>query len=68
MDGKWGTAEDGYAGVPQRLNDMAKAALPEPQCPVVVLTLVGSPFAYPTPWGATDKSFVRGTPCPVDDA
>jgi hypothetical protein len=37
MVGKRGTAEDGYAVAPQRLNDRAKAGLPEPQCPVVEL-------------------------------
>ena len=35
MVGKRGTAEDGYAVAPQRLNDRAKAGLPEPQSPAV---------------------------------
>jgi hypothetical protein len=68
MVGKRGPEADGYAGALQRLNDMAKAGLPEPQCSVVGLTLVGSPSAYPTSREATASSFVRGTPCPVDDA
>jgi hypothetical protein len=34
MSVKRRTAEDVYAGALQRLSDMAKAILPEPQCPV----------------------------------
>ena len=30
---KRGVAEDVYASAPQRLSDMVKAPLPEPQCP-----------------------------------
>ena len=51
MVGKRGTAEDGYAVAPQRLNDTAKAGLPEPQCPVVELHTRWEPVVYPTPWG-----------------
>jgi hypothetical protein len=35
MVGKREIAEDVYGMVPQRLHDMVKAGLPEPQCPVV---------------------------------
>jgi len=35
MSVKQGAVEDVYAAVLQRLSDMVKAKLPEPQCPVV---------------------------------
>lgn len=38
---KRGATEDVYVAASQRLSDMAKAKLPEPQCPVVDLTSIG---------------------------
>lgn len=43
---KRGATEDMYDAVPQRLRDMAKARLPESQCPAVELTLVGTMSEY----------------------
>jgi len=37
MSVKRGTTEDVYVVALQRLSDMAKATLPEPQCPAVEL-------------------------------
>jgi hypothetical protein len=37
MSVKRGVAEDVYVAALQRLSDMAKAGLPEPQCPAVEL-------------------------------
>ena len=42
MSVKRSVSEDMYDAAPQRLRDMVKAGLPEPQCPVVERTLVGS--------------------------
>jgi hypothetical protein len=53
MVGKRGVAEDGYGAALQRLRDMVRAGLPEPQCPVVELHTRREHVCHPTPSRAT---------------
>jgi|Tabmets5t2r1_1033131.scaffolds.fasta_scaffold05276_2 hypothetical protein len=63
MDVKRGISEDVYGMAPQRLRDMAKAGLPEPQSPVVeAVTLVGTTSIYPTPSVCLESRFFQTTP------
>lgn len=63
MDVKRGISEDVYGIVPQRLRDMAKAGLPEPQSPgVEAVTLVGTTSVDPTPSVCLESRFFQTTP------
>ena len=57
MVGKQGTAEDGYAVALQRLDDRAKARLPEPQCPVVEAHTRWKPVCTPNAMGSHGSAF-----------
>src|SRR6516225_4414044 len=53
MVGKRGVAEDVYGTVLPRLRDRVRAALPEPQCPVVEVHTRREHVCNPTPSRAT---------------
>ena len=65
---KRGVTEDVYVSAPQRLNDMVKAKLPQPQCPAAEPSRSSvarlDTDATPEPRVLT---FARGTPCRVGD-
>jgi hypothetical protein len=56
------TAEDVYAGALQRLSDMVKAILPEPQCPAVEMAHSSVARLYTDAIRSHEFAFVRGTP------
>jgi hypothetical protein len=64
---KRGASEDVYDAALQRLRDMAKAILPESQCPAVELS--HSPVARlkPAPSRVTGLAFARDRPCLMGD-
>jgi len=57
MVGKRGPVEDGYTGALQRLNDRAKAGLPDPQCPVVEAHTRWEPICTPNALGSHGIAF-----------
>jgi hypothetical protein len=62
MSVKRGTAEDVYAVALQRLSDMVKAILPEPQCPVVETAHSSVARLYTDAIRSHGSGFVCGTP------
>ena len=62
MSVKREVAEDVYAAVLQRLSDMAKAKLLEPQYPVVEMHIHRYHVCTPMPSVTMNSGFVRGTP------
>ena len=68
MSVKRGVSEDRYDAAPQRLRDMVKAGLLEPQCPVVEPHTRREHVYTPTPSRAMGLTFAHGMPCAMDDA
>jgi hypothetical protein len=62
MSVKRRTAEDVYAGALQRLSDMVKATLPEPQCPAAETSRSSVARLYTDAIRSHGFAFVRGTP------
>jgi len=56
------TAEDVYAEALQRLSDMVKAILPEPQCPAAEVSRSSVARLYTDAIRSHESGFVRGTP------
>ena len=64
---KRGRREDVYRRALQRLSDMAKATLPEPQCPAAEPARSSVARLHADAIGNTGFAFVRWTPCPMGD-
>jgi hypothetical protein len=62
MSVKRRTAEDVYAGALQRLSDMVKTILPEPQCPAAETSRSSVARLYTDAIRSHGFGFVRGTP------
>ena len=62
MSVKRGTTEGVYVVALQRLSDMVKAILPEPQCPVAETSRSSVARLYTDAIRSHEFGFVRGTP------